>query len=63
MQSTLLKKSRVPYQEKLTHRLWVIQKQKAFRAISSKIAVDKITPSTLPEEVPDFEKFLQQTGG
>ncbi|XP_017400383.1 coiled-coil domain-containing protein 112 isoform X2 [Cebus imitator] len=37
--------------------------EKAFRAISSKVPVDKVTPSTLPEEVLDFEKFLQQTGG
>uniref|UniRef100_A0A8C6QSM4 Coiled-coil domain containing 112 n=1 Tax=Nannospalax galili TaxID=1026970 RepID=A0A8C6QSM4_NANGA len=36
---------------------------KAFRAISSKVHVDKVTPSTLPEEVVEFEKFLQQTGG
>ncbi|KAF6123438.1 coiled-coil domain containing 112 [Phyllostomus discolor] len=31
--------------------------------MSSKVPVDKVTPSTLPEEVVDFEKFLQQTGG
>ncbi|KAM5329199.1 coiled-coil domain-containing protein 112 isoform 2-T2 [Glossophaga mutica] len=37
--------------------------EEAFRAMSSKVPVDKITPSTLPEEVVDFEKFLQQTGG
>ncbi|XP_032012519.1 coiled-coil domain-containing protein 112 isoform X2 [Hylobates moloch] len=37
--------------------------EKAFRAISSKVPVDKVTPSTLPEEVLDFEKFLQQAGG
>nr|XP_042120242.1 coiled-coil domain-containing protein 112 isoform X2 [Peromyscus maniculatus bairdii] len=37
--------------------------EKAFRAISSKVPVDKVTPSTLPEEVVEFEKFLQQTGG
>ncbi|XP_064339343.1 coiled-coil domain-containing protein 112 isoform X3 [Camelus dromedarius] len=37
--------------------------EKAFRAMSSKVPVDKVTPSTLPEEVVDFEKFLQQSGG
>ncbi|KAM6151005.1 coiled-coil domain-containing protein 112 isoform 1-T1 [Erethizon dorsatum] len=37
--------------------------EKAFRAISSKVPVDKMTPNTLPEAVVDFEKFLQQTGG
>ncbi|ELK11574.1 Coiled-coil domain-containing protein 112 [Pteropus alecto] len=37
--------------------------EKAFRAMSSKVPIDKVTPSTLPEEVVDFEKFLQQTGG
>ncbi|XP_070090538.1 coiled-coil domain-containing protein 112 isoform X2 [Equus caballus] len=37
--------------------------EKAFRATSSKVPVDKVTPSTVPEEVVDFEKFLQQTGG
>ncbi|XP_028380600.1 coiled-coil domain-containing protein 112 isoform X1 [Phyllostomus discolor] len=37
--------------------------EEAFRAMSSKVPVDKVTPSTLPEEVVDFEKFLQQTGG
>jgi len=35
----------------------------AFRAVSSKLPVDKEMLSTLPEEVVDFEKFLQQTGG
>ncbi|XP_031221487.1 coiled-coil domain-containing protein 112 isoform X2 [Mastomys coucha] len=37
--------------------------EKAFRAISSKVPVDRVTPSTLPEQVVEFEKFLQQTGG
>ncbi|KFO19216.1 Coiled-coil domain-containing protein 112 [Fukomys damarensis] len=37
--------------------------EKAFRAISSKVPVDKMTSNTLPEAVVDFEKFLQQTGG
>lgn len=37
--------------------------ERAFRAISSKLPVDRVTPSTLPEEVIEFEKFLQQTGG
>uniref|UniRef100_A0A4X1U5I6 Coiled-coil domain containing 112 n=2 Tax=Sus scrofa TaxID=9823 RepID=A0A4X1U5I6_PIG len=37
--------------------------EKAFRAMSSKVPIDRGTPSTLPEEVLDFEKFLQQTGG
>ncbi|XP_014399775.1 PREDICTED: coiled-coil domain-containing protein 112 isoform X2 [Myotis brandtii] len=37
--------------------------EKAFRVMSSKVPVDKVAPSTLPEEVVDFEKFLQQTGG
>ncbi|XP_045693962.1 coiled-coil domain-containing protein 112 isoform X2 [Phyllostomus hastatus] len=37
--------------------------EETFRAMSSKVPVDKVTPSTLPEEVVDFEKFLQQTGG
>ncbi|XP_004649088.2 coiled-coil domain-containing protein 112 isoform X1 [Octodon degus] len=37
--------------------------EKAFRAISSKVSVDKMTPNTLPEAVVDFENFLQQTGG
>ncbi|XP_053423224.1 coiled-coil domain-containing protein 112 [Nycticebus coucang] len=36
--------------------------EKAFRAISSKVPVDKVASSTLPEEILDFEKFLQQTG-
>nr|XP_026238076.1 coiled-coil domain-containing protein 112 [Urocitellus parryii] len=46
--------------------LWALgnsETEKAFRAISSKVPVDKVIPSTLPEEVVDFEKFLQQTGG
>ncbi|XP_069887595.1 coiled-coil domain-containing protein 112 [Dipodomys merriami] len=37
--------------------------EKAFRAISSKAAVDRVAASTLPAEVVEFEKFLQQTGG
>ncbi|XP_051056753.1 coiled-coil domain-containing protein 112 isoform X2 [Phodopus roborovskii] len=37
--------------------------EKAFRAISSKVPVDRVIPSTLPEEVVEFENFLQQTGG
>ncbi|XP_038407767.1 coiled-coil domain-containing protein 112 isoform X2 [Canis lupus familiaris] len=37
--------------------------EKAFRAMSGKLPGDKVMPSTLPEEVVDFEKFLQQTGG
>nr|XP_044989768.1 coiled-coil domain-containing protein 112 isoform X1 [Jaculus jaculus] len=40
--------------------------EKAFKAISSKVSqvpIDKVTWSALPEEVVDFEKFLQQTGG
>lgn len=37
--------------------------EKAFRAISSKVPIDRVTPSTLPEEVVEFENFLQQTGG
>lgn len=37
--------------------------EKAFRAASSKVPVDKVTPSALPEEVVEFETFLQQTGG
>ncbi|XP_059549828.1 coiled-coil domain-containing protein 112 isoform X7 [Myotis daubentonii] len=37
--------------------------EKAFRVMSGKVPVDKLAPSTLPEEVVDFEKFLQQTGG
>ncbi|XP_036888231.1 coiled-coil domain-containing protein 112 isoform X1 [Sturnira hondurensis] len=37
--------------------------EEAFRAMSSKVPVDKVIPSTLPEEVVDFEKFLQHTGG
>uniref|UniRef100_A0A8C0D8B0 Coiled-coil domain containing 112 n=3 Tax=Balaenoptera musculus TaxID=9771 RepID=A0A8C0D8B0_BALMU len=37
--------------------------EKTFRAMSSKVPVDKVTPSTLPEEVVEFEKFLQQAGG
>ncbi|XP_044119071.1 coiled-coil domain-containing protein 112 isoform X2 [Neovison vison] len=35
----------------------------AFRATPGKLPVDREMPSTLPEEVVDFEKFLQQTGG
>lgn len=31
--------------------------------MSSKVPIDKVTASTLPEEVVDFENFLQQTGG
>lgn len=37
--------------------------EKAFRAISSKVPVDRVTQRTLPEQVVEFEKFLQQTGG
>ncbi|XP_057589453.1 coiled-coil domain-containing protein 112-like isoform X2 [Hippopotamus amphibius kiboko] len=37
--------------------------EKAFRAMPSEVPVDKVTPSTLPEEVVEFEKLLQQTGG
>lgn len=37
--------------------------EKAFRAALSKVPVDKVTPSALPEEVVEFETFLQQTGG
>uniref|UniRef100_A0A8C2M825 Coiled-coil domain containing 112 n=1 Tax=Cricetulus griseus TaxID=10029 RepID=A0A8C2M825_CRIGR len=37
--------------------------EKAFRAISSKVPVARVIPSTLPEEVIEFERFLQQTGG
>ena len=37
--------------------------EKAFSAASSKVPVDKVTPSALPEEVVEFETFLQQTGG
>ncbi|XP_034511777.1 coiled-coil domain-containing protein 112 isoform X2 [Ailuropoda melanoleuca] len=35
----------------------------AFRAVPGKLPADTVMPSTLPEEVVDFEKFLQQTGG
>lgn len=45
---------------------WVLgssETDKAFRVMSSKVPVDKVAPTTLPEEVVDFEKFLQQTGG
>ncbi|XP_055292008.1 coiled-coil domain-containing protein 112 isoform X1 [Moschus berezovskii] len=37
--------------------------EKAFRAALSKVPVDRVTPSALPEEVVEFETFLQQTGG
>ncbi|XP_076995032.1 coiled-coil domain-containing protein 112 [Tamandua tetradactyla] len=37
--------------------------ERPFRTMSSKVPIDKVTASTLPEEVIDFEKFLQQTGG
>ncbi|XP_042789278.1 coiled-coil domain-containing protein 112 [Panthera leo] len=37
--------------------------ERACRAASGKVPVDKMMPSTLPEEVVDFENFLQQTGG
>lgn len=37
--------------------------EKAFRALSSKVPIDRVVSSTLPEEVVEFEKFLQQTGG
>ncbi|KAM5298778.1 coiled-coil domain-containing protein 112 isoform 2-T2 [Ctenodactylus gundi] len=37
--------------------------EKAFKAVSSKVPVDRGTPNTLPEAVVDFENFLQQTGG
>ncbi|XP_060033167.1 coiled-coil domain-containing protein 112 isoform X2 [Erinaceus europaeus] len=38
--------------------------EKAFRAMSSKVPIDRVTVgASLPEEVVDFEKFLQQTGG
>ncbi|KAM9694424.1 coiled-coil domain-containing protein 112 [Trichechus inunguis] len=46
--------------------IWALgnsETQQAFRVMASKVPVDKVTPSTLPEEVVDFEKFLQQTGG
>ncbi|XP_047412964.1 coiled-coil domain-containing protein 112 isoform X2 [Sciurus carolinensis] len=46
--------------------IWALgnsETEKAFRAISSKVPIDKVIPSSLPEEVVDFEKFLQQTGG
>ncbi|KAG8516757.1 Coiled-coil domain-containing protein 112, partial [Galemys pyrenaicus] len=45
---------------------WVLgnsEAEKAFRTMSSKVPIDKVITSTLPEEVVDFEKFLQQTGG
>lgn len=31
--------------------------------MSGKVPIDKMMPSALPEEVVDFENFLQQTGG
>ncbi|XP_048190178.1 coiled-coil domain-containing protein 112 isoform X1 [Perognathus longimembris pacificus] len=37
--------------------------EKAFREISSKVPVDRVAANTLPVEVVEFEKFLQQTGG
>ncbi|KAF0872788.1 CC112 protein, partial [Crocuta crocuta] len=37
--------------------------ESAFRATSGKVPIDKMMPSALPEEVVDFENFLQQTGG
>ncbi|XP_036788420.2 coiled-coil domain-containing protein 112 isoform X1 [Manis pentadactyla] len=37
--------------------------EKTFRAKSSKFPAGKVTSGSLPEEVVDFEKFLQQTGG
>ncbi|KAK2506599.1 hypothetical protein MC885_021003, partial [Smutsia gigantea] len=37
--------------------------EKSSRAKSSKVPAGKLTSSSLPEEVVDFEKFLQQTGG
>ncbi|XP_075399198.1 coiled-coil domain-containing protein 112 [Tenrec ecaudatus] len=46
--------------------IWALgnsETERAFRVMASKIPVDKVTPSNLPEEVVDFEKFLQQTGG
>ncbi|XP_007952721.1 coiled-coil domain-containing protein 112 [Orycteropus afer afer] len=46
--------------------LWALgnsETERAFRVMASKVPVDKVTSSTLPKEVVDFEKFLQQTGG
>ncbi|XP_006886737.1 PREDICTED: coiled-coil domain-containing protein 112-like [Elephantulus edwardii] len=37
--------------------------EQAFRVVANKVPVDKLSSSTLPEEVVEFEKFLQQTGG
>lgn len=52
----------MPYQEKLTHGLWVIQKQRRPSVQHRAKFCDKVTPSALPEVV-EFETFLQQTGG
>ncbi|XP_045140993.1 coiled-coil domain-containing protein 112 [Echinops telfairi] len=46
--------------------IWALgnsETERAFRVMASKMPVDKVAPSNLPEEVVDFEKFLQQTGG
>nr|XP_003404536.1 coiled-coil domain-containing protein 112 [Loxodonta africana] len=46
--------------------IWALgnsETERAFRVMASRVPVDKVTSSTLPEEVVDFEKFLQQTGG
>nr|XP_051699300.1 coiled-coil domain-containing protein 112 isoform X2 [Oryctolagus cuniculus] len=37
--------------------------EKTSRASSGRVPGDRATAGTLPEEVVDFEKFLQQTGG
>ncbi|XP_044518233.1 coiled-coil domain-containing protein 112 isoform X2 [Gracilinanus agilis] len=37
--------------------------ERLFKESSSKVPLDLLMPNNLPEEVVDFEKFLQQTGG
>uniref|UniRef100_A0A8C8Z582 Coiled-coil domain containing 112 n=1 Tax=Prolemur simus TaxID=1328070 RepID=A0A8C8Z582_PROSS len=67
--NTLKGEQRLIYEELITENMRLClkkkqkQKEKAFRAISSKVPVHKVAPTTLPEEILDFEKFLQQTGG
>ncbi|XP_006870606.1 PREDICTED: coiled-coil domain-containing protein 112 [Chrysochloris asiatica] len=46
--------------------IWALgnsETERVFRVMASKVPIDKVTPNTLPEEVVDFENFLQQTGG
>ncbi|KAM6224301.1 coiled-coil domain-containing protein 112 [Rhynchocyon petersi] len=46
--------------------LWALgnsETERAFQIMANKVPIDKVASNTLPEEVVEFEKFLQQTGG